>query len=141
MSSGTFVRRGFYMNPPSANASADDWFTWSEADEKAARVEKAKFTRQRNRHTANVDTLSAFGVRKVNGVYKQVPAVGFTGSVEGHNIQIEPAIEATQEVDIDTAKQRMNAFTSRSFGKGRSKMRRVKIRKARRAKYRQQLDK
>lgn len=129
--SRSFVRKSFYINPPGVNASAEEWMAWQEKDDAAARAEKAKFTRARNK-ALDADTLPQYHTAKVNGRYKQVTSIAF--SAEG---ETEPLFHARQEVDIDRARAALNTLhKSGGERKGRNKANRIKLRQARKAKYR-----
>lgn len=96
----TFVRKDFYINPPSTNSNEEEWHKWFKEDNLKARIEKAKFTRASK--SENINELPAFSTMKINGVYKQVPSVGFIDGI------LEPVIEAQQEIDIDKVRDGLN---------------------------------
>ena len=128
----SFVRKAFYLPPPK-NANDKEWQEWVEKDEQRARIEKARFTRAFNkRNPPSIDSLPEMGVAKVNGTYKQVVAVGFSGN---GTTQIEPIVEAQQELLVDSFRQDK---THKSAGtrKGRKSARRANRRLAKKSKYR-----
>jgi hypothetical protein len=133
MDSRSFIRKSWYVSPPSSNASAEEWENWIEQDNKAAKVDKRQFNKARK--AQSIDSTPDFHTAKVGGVYKQVRAVGFVGeSAGGH---IEPIQEAQQEGEIDRARQALNSLhKSGGDRKGRNKFNRIKLRQARKAKYR-----
>jgi len=127
----SFIRKSFYINPPTKNSSAEDWANWVEADEREARKAKSRFTRSRNK-AEDVAELPHYSTRKVDGAYKQVVSIGFSGEGEAG-----PTREARQEVNVDKARAILNTMTatSRSYGRNRNKAKRERIRQARKAKY------
>lgn len=128
----SFVRQDFYLPPPNKGASREEWLEWLAKDDAAATQARRQFSKSRK--DKDVDTLPSMSVMKVGGVFKQVGHVGFVGD-ENHT-RIEPVMEATQEVDVETARNRLNALSHRSHAKGNHQGRREAIRQARKAKYR-----
>jgi hypothetical protein len=97
-------------------------------------VDKRQFNKA---HKAqDVDVLPGFHTAKVNGLYRQVPSMGFVGEGEGKG-HIEPIIGAQQEKAVDRARAALNS-SHKSGGdrKGRNKFNRIKLRQARKDKYR-----
>lgn len=131
--SKSFVRESFYIQPPAKGASREDWVNWITADEQAATQARRLFNRSRK--DRDVDTMPAMSVAKVGGVFKQVSAIGFVGEGEGQS-RTEPIAEATQEVEVEQARARLQGLTHRSHGRSNHKSRRQAIREARKAKYR-----
>lgn len=74
----TFVRKDFYVAPPTTGASVEEWNNWLAEDRKQAISAKRRFTMSQKASSLDAD----MSVRKVGGVYKQVVAIGFVGEGE-----------------------------------------------------------
>jgi hypothetical protein len=122
-----YVRKSFYLTPPTMNAPEAEWQDWLKKDNRAAQTAKAKHTRSlKGSSETNID----YSTRKVQGVWKSVPILGFVGEGD-QNGHVEPVFEATQEVSIDKARE----FLLHAKG-GRTKAAKER-REAKRAKRRQ----
>jgi len=91
----TFVRKDFYIQPPEKDATPEEWAKWLKKDNRKAAAHKAAHTRSLV-HEEVPEEYQAGTTRKINGVWKQVPAVGFSGDGE-ENVQVQPIVEDTQE--------------------------------------------
>ncbi len=124
----TFVRKDFYIEPPEKDASEEDWKTWLKADDKKSAIEKRKHTLSLEA-TEIPESFQETAMRKVNGVYRQVPSVGLVGSVDdGGGCRAEPAEEAKQAKVIIMADWKPNLRGSKSSGRN---ARRIAAKKAR----------
>lgn len=93
----TFIRKSFYIQPPSKDASAEEWAKWIKKDNRRAAAHKAQVTKSLA-HADTPEEYAAGTTRKVNGVWKQVPNVGFSGgNGEDEPGEAQPVEEATQE--------------------------------------------
>ena len=101
----SFVRSSFYVEPPTNQASVEEWQTWLQQDHKAVIQAKRAFTRSLK--DRSYDDLPAMSVAKVGGVYRQVSAVGFSDG------GLEPSQQATQELDVEVLEARANKIRSR----------------------------
>lgn len=127
-----FVRSSWYVDPPAKNATKEEWEQWLEADAKEAKAAKIRFARSRK--SQRLECTSDLSVAKINGVYRQVPALGF---VEQGGGRLEPIVEAAQEQEVENIRQDVNAFHRRGGSRQyRNKNKREQIRMARKAKYR-----
>lgn len=90
-----FVRQDFYIQPPQKNASAKEWEAWIKADNRKAAVAKAQYTKSLDHHEMP-EEFAASTIRKVNGVWQQSTAIGFTGDAEEGTCQVEAMVEADQ---------------------------------------------
>lgn len=128
----SFVRRSFYVAPPSAQASEEEWEQWMEADNKAARIAKSRFTREHNKsHDIDVDALPETSTRKIQGTYRQTTTLGLGD--DGH---LEPIEEAKQEVNIDKARAFLDSVHTSGGRKKSAKERRAARRDVRRRGFR-----
>jgi hypothetical protein len=109
----SFVRSSFYVQPPTNQASVKDWENWLTQDHKAAVQAKRAFTRSLK--DRSYDDLPAMNTAKVNGVYKQVSAVGFSDG------GIDQIVQATQELDVEALEARANKIRSRKSKPSKSK--------------------
>lgn len=94
MDSTIFVRKSFYVQPPTKDSAPAEWEAWLKKDTQAAINAKRAFTKSLPacEIPANAQGTTA---RKVNGVWKASTSIGFVGDAEtGH---LEPVVEATQE--------------------------------------------
>lgn len=132
----TFVRQSFYVPCPEKNANAEEWAAWQKADDAAARVAKAQFTKQRNKTACDLDKMPELGLAKVNGRYKQVTLMGFEDGGENEFGQAVPVVEAKQDNQVDYVKQRSNSLTHRTHAKSNHRAKRQALREVRKAKYR-----
>ena len=113
--SSTFVRDAFYVQPPEKTASAEEWQKWLEEDRKKAIQAKREYTRKSKEELGELpDMFSDVMTRKVNGVYKQVKAIGAVGTED--NFSLEPMVDAVQERSYDEAR-----FVIRNRGKSHQK--------------------
>jgi hypothetical protein len=90
-----FVRKDFYIDPPSKDSSKEDWAKWIKKDDRKARAHKALYTRSFKQEDAP-DEYQAHTQRKIGGVWRQTSAIGFTGGDEEHS-NVEPIVESDQE--------------------------------------------
>jgi len=96
--------REFFVEPPSNNASIEEWEAWLVEDKKARTVSKTKHTKLINSLademgiTADdfVNEIPTEITRKVNGKYSQGVLVGFTGDSEQGTCQAEAVVDAQQ---------------------------------------------
>ena len=91
-----FEEKMFYIEPPQADASLEQWDAWMRRDAAKRRGAKAAATRKLE-YADTPDDLQESGMRKVNGRWQQCLSIGFTGSAEDESLQGEVAVEATQE--------------------------------------------
>ena len=95
----TFVRKDFYIDPPDANATPEQWNEWLNADRQEAIKAKRAYTRTLEAGDMP-ESMQASAMRKVNGVWKASTAIGFVGDAEAGTGHVEPTVEATQEVEV-----------------------------------------
>lgn len=118
----------FFVEPPSKNASAQEWEQWLVSDTRARAAAKAALTRSLD-HGDPSEFGEDMGMTiKVGGVYRQSVALGFVGD-EG-NVTLEPAVGANQDGDV--AKMRIAHFGGRGKRTRKSGAQRRKARKAKR---------
>ena len=124
----TFVRKDFYIDPPTRNASVEEWNTWIKADSRKASAAKAQFTKSLD--FAEVpEEFQEGSVRKVNGRWQQVAAVGFSGDVEEGTCTVEPIVESVQEQQIILARMEKNRNVRGGSRAGKSARRRANKKK------------
>ena len=125
--SASFIRRDFYVSPPSTMATPKEWNTWLEKDRKAAIQARRTFTKSLPacELPANTQGLTS---RKVGGVWRQSSNIGYTGDAEtgGH---LEPMVEATQERSVDVARMMFKARGVSHVKSGAEKRRDKKLRR------------
>lgn len=92
----TFVRKDFYVDPPKAGASPEEWNTWLKKDKVAAAAAKRAFTKSQV-HCDLPDSAQGTSIRKVGGVWKQSTAIGIVGGGEEGEGHLEPVVNANQE--------------------------------------------
>ena len=85
----TFVRKAFYRDPPKKDATVADWLSWRKADEKAAHHAQQRFNRA-HKIAQSIESTPSMSSSKVEGVHKQLPSIGFVGSVESPNTVEQP---------------------------------------------------
>ena len=122
----SFVRAEMYVDPPAIGASVEEWNSWLKKDKAEAIKAKRAFTRScvpGEMPTVMSDTI----LRKVNGRWKQVAAVGCTGDEDSYSL--EPMVAATQERSYDEARFIIRA---RGVSSQRSGSEKRKLRKQRR---------
>ena len=127
----TFVRKDFYIQPPTKDAKPEEWTTWLAKDKAEAIKAKRAFTRTLA-HAELPDFAQGQSMRKINGVWKSTTAIGFVGDAEtGH---MEPTVEALQKKEYILARMGgMDRGVSHTkAGNEKRKLRRAR-RKARKA--------
>lgn len=126
MESQGFVRKDFYLEPPSAGASAEEWNQWITADNNKARAAKAQHTKSLEFHEAP-EEFAESTTRKVNGVWQQSTAIGFVG--DGETCEAEAAVDAKQEFHLAVVRMEETRHTRGSKSKGKSARRRANRKK------------
>jgi hypothetical protein len=122
----TFVRAEMYVEPPAKGASVQEWKEWLKKDKAEAIKAKRAYTKScapGELPQAMSDTI----LRKVNGRWKQVAAVGCTGDENSYSL--EPMVDAIQERSYDEARFSVRA---RGTSRQRSGSEKRKLRKLRR---------
>ena len=99
MQDTTFIRKDFYVDPPTAGASKKDWDAWIKRDNRKAAAHKAQVTKAQ-KHCDIPQEFQSTSMSKVNGVWTQSMAIGFTGSGEDNTLAGEVVVEAQQEHHI-----------------------------------------
>lgn len=93
----TFVRKDFYVQPPTKTATKEEWQQWIKADSFKARAAKAQYTKNQARETIELpETVT----RKVNGKWVQTGLIGFIGEGED-KYSLEPIQEETQTQTVE----------------------------------------
>lgn len=95
----------FFVQPPKANASIEEWEKWLDEDKKARTASKTAHTKMLHKlaDEAGVSQddfaqeIPSETTRKVGGVYKQGQALAFSGDSEEGTITVEPAVDPQQE--------------------------------------------
>jgi hypothetical protein len=93
----TFVRRDFYIAPPSENAAPSEWARWLKADRLKAAAAKRAWTKAQKPAALEDRPDTAAVVVKRHGKWTQSVALGFSGDFESGNGSLEPIEEATQD--------------------------------------------
>ena len=117
-----FVEKEFYVEPPKAGSSVDEWKAWMDKDRKQRAVAKRKHTMS-FQHEEAPDTMQESTMRKVGGVWRQTVCLGISG--EEGDYTLEPSEDAKQEgnvILIDFEKNRNKRGGSK---KGKSARRRA----------------
>jgi hypothetical protein len=95
----------FFVDPPSSDASVEQWEQWLSKDKAARAASKSAYTKKINaiadENGISIDDylqeLPPEGMNKIGGVYRQGSLVGFTGDFEEGTGSIEVAIDPQQE--------------------------------------------
>ena len=95
--SNCWIRKDFYIAPPTKDATPAEWEQWLIADKKKAISEKRAFTR-RQAHETPPESMNGSTMRRVNGVWRATTNIGFTGDAESG--RLEPIIQPSQERDL-----------------------------------------
>lgn len=93
----TFVRKDFYVTPPAADASPEEWEQWIKRDDRKARAHKAAYTKSFEQLEAPESLQSV--TRKIGGVHRQVSPIAFVGGEEGSH-DTDLFVEAQQDTHI-----------------------------------------
>ena len=101
----TFVRAAFYVEPPTTQ-DPEEWAKWLAADEAAAveaRKAHTRLLRELGLNQEQLDLSAPTTTRKVGGVWKSSPTVGYVsdGEESGH---VEPGVDADQTKELIKAK-------------------------------------
>lgn len=100
-----FVRESFYVQPPSKDASLDDWKAWDKEETQAAITAKRNFSRQANKLAKPIDIEPPQIVsRGKGGIYRSTSLVGLTGDFEAGTGSIE-AVDCDNAEEIVVRKQ------------------------------------
>jgi hypothetical protein len=127
----TFVRKAFYLEPPDKNAKPEAWDKWIKAESLKARAAKASFTRKQAH-----SYMPQMGMSKIGGVWRQSVMVGLSGSADNETLTREILVDASQEKDIEVARQIESAVHRRGGNrKNRNARRRAKARTRRKSKH------
>jgi len=119
----TFVRRDFYIQPPDENATPEEWQRWLKKDNRKAAAHKAAYTRSLVQQEAP-EEYQGTAMRKVDGVWKQVPAMGFVGDAEQGGAQAQPIVEEMQEQVAILKRMGVHLHKPTTKSKGKSARRR-----------------
>jgi hypothetical protein len=112
----SFVRRAFYLDPPTENASKEDWAAWIKADDQEARAAKSAYTKA-CKCAEKPEELEEGDIRKIGGVWRQCMCLGF-GDSEEETIRAELVVKANQEHHVALVNMEKNRH--KRGGKGRS---------------------
>jgi len=91
---GSWVRKDFYIQPPTKDAPAKEWEEWIEADKLAAAADKRKHT-MGLKHADTPENMRPKAMSKIGGVWRQSPMVGLVGSVEDGSFGFEAVDDTT----------------------------------------------
>jgi hypothetical protein len=93
----TFVRKDFYVAPPSENAAPSEWARWLKADRLKAAAAKRAWTKAQKPAALEDRPDTAAAMVKRHGRWVQSVAIGFAGDFESGNGSLEPMVEAEQD--------------------------------------------
>ena len=107
----------FLVQPPSADATVQEWEAWLKKEQRVESARKAAHTRTQA-HTDIPEQYQATGMRKVGGCWTQALSLGFSGSADDDTLQGEVVVEANQDYDLALADMESKR---NKRGKGRKK--------------------
>jgi len=89
---------------PDKGATLEEWEQFLDAEKSARAVEKRKRTLALEHADPYALGSSLVTCKGKGGVYRSQSLVGFTGDAEKGTSQVDPAVEATQDRDIEIAR-------------------------------------
>ena len=92
-----FVRKEYYVEPPTKGSAPEVWQAWLEADKQAASAAKRAFTKAQ-KHGEIPEAMAPKAMSKVGGVWRQSALVGLVG--DGDTTRLEAAVDADQDTKV-----------------------------------------
>lgn len=118
-----FIRQDFYIEPPKAGASTQEWNEWIKRDNRKAAAAKAQHTKSLDFHD-RPEEFAESTTRKVNGRWVQTTAIGFVGDAEEGTCEAEAIVDAKQEHHLSLVRMEATRHTRGNKSKGKSARRR-----------------